>query len=702
MQQNTPKGQILVVEDENIVALDIRHSLKRLGYGVPAIVASGEEAIVAARGLQPDLVLMDIRLRGEMDGIEAATQIRRQQRLPIIYLTAFADTKTLERAKTTEPFGYILKPFEDRELNSTIEMALYRHEMEKRLRENERWLDTTLRSIGDAVIATDSVGRISFMNPVAEALTDCRSDTVRGQIFDHVMQIYAKSAGRMQPVHVVQPQTDIKSVRTCEDAALLLPNGSTAPIDCTIAPLLEAEQLLGSVVIFRDISRRKAAKDALRTSEQRYRTLFEQAQTALLTSELHNQINRSLMSSVNMHEVLQAIVDGVGQAISADHVFLHLVDPRFGDVRPAVYNHTREEPPAREQIDPDIFWPTLVENVIKERRPIFLRRTDAQGDDDSHNPLADGHSRAATWNPFTEHPQGERFGAVAAVPLVYRGHVLGALTAVNLVSDPPFTEREAELMLVIANQATVAIENAHMFEEAEQRAVELSRSNAELEQFAYVASHDIQEPLRAIRGYAQLLAYHHAGQDPETDEFLHYILDGVEQIDSLIRDLLIYARVGFRSDAQATVQTEQILDRILADLLPTILANEAEITHDPMPELAIDATQFGQLLHNLLNNALKFRGLDPPRIHIGVAREEGGYRFSIADNGIGINPDLQAQVFAPFRRLHPHSKYPGTGIGLAICKKIVEAYGGTIWYKSRAGKGATFYFTLYTQDRAGT
>jgi PAS domain S-box-containing protein len=291
MDQGNPKGQILVVEDENIVALDIRQSLNRLGYSVPTVAATGEEAILAAQKYQPDLILMDIRLRGRMDGIEAATQIRRTQRLPVIYLTAFADTKTLDRAKMTEPFGYILKPFEDRELNSTIEMALYRHKMDKRMEENERWLDTILRSIGDAVIATDSVGRISFMNPVAEALTDNRTERVQGLFFDHVMQIYAKSGGRMQPVNVVQPQSDVKSVRTCDDGSLLLSSGATISIDCTIAPLMDEGRLVGSVVVLRDISRRKSAENALRASEQRYRNLFEQAQTALLTSELHNQIN---------------------------------------------------------------------------------------------------------------------------------------------------------------------------------------------------------------------------------------------------------------------------------------------------------------------------------------------------------------------------------------------------------------------------
>ncbi|MFZ1755460.1 MAG: response regulator [Caldilineaceae bacterium] len=465
MEQSGQKGQILVVEDENIVALDIRQSLNRLGYGVPTVAATGEEAVAAAQQWQPDLVLMDIRLRGKMDGIEAATKIRRDQRLPIVYLTAFADARTLDRAKMTEPFGYVLKPFEDQELHSTIEMALHHHKMERRLQENERWLNTILRSIGDAVIATDAVGRISFMNAVAEKLTGCLSEESSGMLFEHVLQIFGHTAGRIQPVHVVQPQSDIESVRSCEDCTLVLPDKSSVPIDCTIAPLLEDGRLVGSVVVFRDISRRKRVESELRASEQRYRDLFEQAQTALLTSELHNQINRSLMASVNVHDVLQAIVDGVGQVITASHVFLHITERENGGLHPGVHNHSGQDRNSADYIDPDIYWPQLVEMVIQEKRPIHLRRPSSQPLENAHRPLGEGYLGLSAGNPFLEHPQGHNFAAVATVPLVYRGKVLGAMTAIGLRSDPPVTEREMELMMVIANQATVAIENARLFED---------------------------------------------------------------------------------------------------------------------------------------------------------------------------------------------------------------------------------------------
>ncbi len=163
--------KILVVEDESIVAMDIKHRAEGLGYTVTGITPSGEGAIEKASETLPDLVLMDIVLKGDMDGVEAAQKIRDTLDIPVVYLTAYSDEKTLKRAKVTEPFGYIIKPFEDRELHSAVEVALYKHKMESKLKESEKWLSTTLESIGDAVIATDENGSVKFMNPVAMNIT---------------------------------------------------------------------------------------------------------------------------------------------------------------------------------------------------------------------------------------------------------------------------------------------------------------------------------------------------------------------------------------------------------------------------------------------------------------------------------------------------------------------------------------------------
>jgi len=184
--------QILVVEDENIVAKDIEHRLKALGYHVPALASSGEEALKRAQETSPDLVLMDIRLKGAMDGVETAEELRRRFNIPVVYLTAYADANTLQRAKVTEPFGYILKPFEERELYTCIEVALYKHQMERRLKESEQWLVTTLQCIGDAVMATDVAGQVKFLNPVAEELTGWKQAEAVEHSFPEVFHILAR------------------------------------------------------------------------------------------------------------------------------------------------------------------------------------------------------------------------------------------------------------------------------------------------------------------------------------------------------------------------------------------------------------------------------------------------------------------------------------------------------------------------------
>ena len=182
-------AQILVVEDQSIAALDVKKRLESSGYTVVALASSGEEAIRKATELRPDLVLMDIRLRGEMDGVEAAERIGTHLDIPVVYLTAYADEATLQRAKVTEPFGYLLKPFEERTLHSTVEMALYRHKMERRVKESERWLATTLKSIGDAVIATDPQGCVRSMNPIAEALTGWKLEDALGMDLPDIFQV---------------------------------------------------------------------------------------------------------------------------------------------------------------------------------------------------------------------------------------------------------------------------------------------------------------------------------------------------------------------------------------------------------------------------------------------------------------------------------------------------------------------------------
>jgi light-regulated signal transduction histidine kinase (bacteriophytochrome) len=224
---------------------------------------------------------------------------------------------------------------------------------------------------------------------------------------------------------------------------------------------------------------------------------------------------------------------------------------------------------------------------------------------------------------------------------------------------------------------------------------DLRRSNEQLEQFAYVASHDLQEPLRMITSYLQLLEARYTEHlDDDAREFIGYAVDGASRMKSLINDLLMYSRVGRGEREFATVSMDAALADARRNLQMMIEENNAEITHDPLPEVYGDAVPLSQLLQNLISNAIKFRSEAPPAIHIGVTQHSDEWMFSVRDNGIGMEPQYLERIFIIFQRLHNKQKYSGTGIGLAISKKVVEHHGGRIWAESAPGQGTTFFFTL--------
>ena len=260
--------RILVVEDERIVAEDIKRSLQNLGYTILDVVSSGEDAIQKIEVETPDLVLMDIVLKGNMDGIETAEKIHDQFTIPVVYLTAYADEWRLQRAKVTEPYGYILKPFEDKELHTTIETALYKHKMEKKVIKSEKWLSTILKSIGDGVIVTDTEGIITFMNPVAETLTGWTQEEAAGNLLEEVFYLVDEGMQEQKTNLLEKIMRTNKTVNLESNTFLVARDGTRRPIADRGAPITDDNHtLLGSVFVFRDMTEERKMEENLRKLE---------------------------------------------------------------------------------------------------------------------------------------------------------------------------------------------------------------------------------------------------------------------------------------------------------------------------------------------------------------------------------------------------------------------------------------------------
>jgi len=287
-----------------------------------------------------------------------------------------------------------------------------------------------------------------------------------------------------------------------------------------------------------------------------------------------------------------------------------------------------------------------------------------------------------------------REGMVAFVgfPLIAGEALLGVLAGFSQVALPDDTMTAVGS---ISDAIAFGVARRRAEIELDERARELARSNADLEQFAYVASHDLQEPLRIVASYTQLLARRYKGKlDHDADEFIAFAVDGVTRMQRLIRDLLAYSRVGTRGRELGSVSLDKVLANALDNLRQALDDTGGQVTHEPLPEVTGNEGQLTQLFQNLIGNALKFHGPAPPRVHVSVRKERTEWRFAFEDNGVGIEHQYFDRIFIIFQRLHSIEKYPGTGIGLALCKKIVEKHGGRIWVESEPGRGTTFIFTL--------
>jgi signal transduction histidine kinase len=434
-------------------------------------------------------------------------------------------------------------------------------------------------------------------------------------------------------------------------------------------------------------------QQAERAQRELAHDLLQRETDARSRAELFNRIGPVLVSEVDTNRLVQKVTDLATQITGAE----------FGALFHNIINEQGESYTlyALSGVPRELFERFPMPRNTAVFGPTFRGESVVRSDDITRDPR---YGKSA---PYYGMPPGHLpVKSYLAAPVVSRsGEVLGGLFFGH--STPgTFTKQHEELVLGIAGQAAVAMDNARLFEQVRRERIRteeantaLRRANADLEQFAYSASHDLREPLRMVSVYTDVLKRKYGQKlDADADQYIGYAVEGAQRMERLINDLLAYTQVSTVSnDSIVVVDAEECLQSALSILRRTIDESNASIAHDSLPQVRMHRIHLEQLFQNLIGNAIKYRSNNPPQIRIRAERRAAECLFSVEDNGIGIDPQYRGQIFGIFKRLHSPTEYPGTGIGLAICQKIVHRYGGRIWVESELGHGANFFFTVPEQ-----
>ncbi|MBA3045821.1 MAG: PAS domain S-box protein [Candidatus Thermoplasmatota archaeon] len=436
-------------------------------------------------------------------------------------------------------------------------------------------------------------------------------------------------------------------------------DGSTVFVEAMVKILRDGNgQPIGIIGSSRDITERKKAE---------------------LRQSIAYKIAEATYKSTNLEELLKYIRQEIDEIMDAKNFYIAFYD---ADSDFLTYPYFVDETenfsvPGRK------FGSGLTEYVIKRDRGLLVR------DDEIMQLIENGE-----------------IVLIGVLPLIWLGtplrnkdRIIGMVAVQSYTSHTAYTHDDLKFLDFISSQIASAIEHKKTEEKLKQTMDELLRSNTELQHFAYIASHDLQEPLRMVSSYLQLIERRYEGKlDSDAQEFIDFAVDGANRMQTMINDLLTYSRVSTKGKPFAPTNCEEVMKWCLNNLQIAIEESGVVVTNDALPVIMADESQLIQLLQNLIGNAIKFHGEEKPRTHISVEEKEDEWQFSVKDNGIGMRPEDHEKIFDIFSRLYNKTEYPGTGIGLSVCKKIVERHGGRIWVESEPGVGSTFSFTIPKED----
>lgn len=666
------RGTILIVDD-TLTNLEVLFECLTNADLRILVAEDGEGAIETANYALPDLILLDI-LMPNLDGYETCRRLKANEttvEIPVIFMTALTDTIDKVKGLSLGAVDYITKPFQQEEVLARVQTHLRLHKLTQQLREQmareqvaraeanvERNRATNiLESITDSFFALDKNWCFTYLNPQAEPLLQRKQQDLLGKnIWDEFPQ--AVGSTFYQQYH-----------RTLTEQIGVEFEEFYPPLNSWFAVHTYPTKD-GICVYFQNITERKQAQQELQRQYQR--------------AQLFAEVTLKIRQSLELEQILQSSVTEVQKLLQADRVLIYRLwsDGTGSGVA--------------EEVLPG--WSTAIGRKFPEEVfPIDCREQYRQGKICN---IADVTNEQEKVVPcLIEFMQQFQVKSKLVVPILIKAELWGLLIAHQCDCPRQWTSFEVELLEQLANQIGIALAQAQLLEQETRQHQELARSNAELQQFAYIASHDLQEPLRMVTSYLQLLERRYKDRlDESANDFISYAVEGSIRMKTLINDLLAYSRIGTEGKSFKQIDCHEIVQQAILNLQLTISANQAVVTWDELPKLVADSTQLIQLFQNLISNAIKFQGTNSPIIHISAKAQNEQWLFRVQDNGIGIDPQYAERVFIIFQRLHNRSEYPGTGIGLAICKRIIERHNGNIWIESELGKGSIFCFTIPDQS----
>ena len=494
------------------------------------------------------------------------------------------------------------------------------------------------------VVETDLDGTVTYINPAAEELlapdVDRRSHPLASQMGPIRARLLNEGTG-------VQTREITIQGSTYEQKFLYIPEDLVIRIYST------------------DVTRMKAAHAAMIAAGEEARRLAAENETL-------GEIGRIISSSLDISDVYAGFGEQLRSLIPFDRLSISLVNLDDNTFTNAYT--IGDEIPGRNPGEVTSLEGTVTSEAVLSRSAMVV-----QGDPSEME---------------RRFPNLIMYPSVVLAPLIYRGELFGVLNARSLELNA-YKEEDAEMLSRVASQITPAIANSLLYADIVRAQDDLARSNSDLEQFAYAASHDLQEPLRTITAYLELVKERYGDRlDDTAHEFMDFAIDGAERMQRLITDLLEYSRVGTQGSELEPVNCTRIMDSVLESLNEAIKSQKARVDCSPLPIVNGDEAQLARLFQNLIGNALKFTGDAVPRIQVWAELQGDDWVFSVKDNGIGIAPDYQERIFGMFARLHSRTEYSGTGVGLALCSKIAQRHGGRIWVESEVGSGSTFRFNI--------